>query len=207
MPRLSERQALIDDIESILKELAIHGDEKTADFSELFDLRASLDEARYLNLRKHIKKNRSMNDMLWTYSDKDFRQAVRMDKTSFVKIVELIKNHDVFNRESKTQKQAAVWVQLMVTLQFCELEGNGASIGRNARSNGFGEGTVVKFKQRCFKAILSMEKDFIKWPDEVERDVISSWFRVKHGIPNAVGIVDGTPVVFSQKPGKIALIL
>ena len=56
MPRLSERQALIDDIESILKELAIHGDEKTADFSELFDLRASLDEARYLNLRKHIKK-------------------------------------------------------------------------------------------------------------------------------------------------------
>jgi hypothetical protein len=202
MPRLSERQALIDDVESILKEMAINGDENTADFSEMMELRASLEETRYLNLRRHVRKNRSMNDMLWSYSDKDFRQAVRMDKSSFVRIVELIKNHPVFNRESKTRRQAAVWIQLMVTLQFCGLEGNGASIGRNARSNGFGEGTVVKFKQRCFTAILSMEKEYIKWPDVAERDVISSWFRVKHGIPNAVGIVDGTPAVFAQKPGN-----
>ena len=41
----------------------------------------------------------------------------------------------------------------------------------------------------------------ISWPNAEERLLISHRFERDHGIPGAVGIVDGTPVFFSQRPG------
>ena len=46
-----------------------------------------------------------------------------------------------------------------------------------------------------------MRSEAIKWPDAAERAQISARFARDHGLPNAVGIVDGTPIVFSQRPG------
>ena len=34
-----------------------------------------------------------------------------------------------------------------------------------------------------------------------QRRKISRYFAKKHGLPNAVGVVDGTPVIYYQKPG------
>ena len=48
--------------------------------------------------------------------------------------------------------------------------------------------------------LLSLKNEFLKWPDADERNMISSRFADKHGIPGAVGILDGTPVNFSQRP-------
>jgi hypothetical protein len=32
-------------------------------------------------LRSHIRKNKSMNEMLWFYDDREFRQVVRMNQS------------------------------------------------------------------------------------------------------------------------------
>ena len=38
------------------------------------------------------------------------------------------------------------------------------------------------------------------WPDAAERRSISRRYASTHGLPGAVGVVDGTPVVFYQRP-------
>jgi hypothetical protein len=111
----------------------------------------------------------------------------------------MIENHDVFaNRSHHTQ--APAWIQLMVVLSRLGCDGNGASIGRNARHGGVSHGSVCKYTERVFVAILAMKDAEICWPTAEERKIISRRFAVKHGLPGVVGVVDGTPVVMSQRP-------
>ena len=78
--------------------------------------------------------------------------------------------------------------------------GNANSLIRNAHHSGFAEGSVVKFTDRVVSAILSLHDNHIRWPDAQERAKIKLRFKSKFGINGGVGIVDGTPVIFSQRP-------
>ena len=46
----------------------------------------------------------------------------------------------------------------------------------------------------------------IRWPNAKERRNISRYFANKHGLPNAVDVVDGNTVICYQKPGEIETI-
>ena len=80
MPDITERQMLLREFDLILKMLAMVGQEDEKDFNEIYELKGALEATRYFNLRHHLRKNRSMNDMLWQISEKDFKQWVRMEK-------------------------------------------------------------------------------------------------------------------------------
>jgi hypothetical protein len=106
----------------------------------------------------------------------------------------------VFHRAGH-HKQHAVWIQLIVVLlSRLGCDGNGASVGRHAGLFGVSYGSVCKFTKRVFKAILSRKDDEIRWPSATERAEISRRFGREHGLPGAVGVVDGTYVSMSQKP-------
>lgn len=79
-------------------------------------------------------------------------------------------------------------------------DGNGVGEEKNALLCGFSTGSVNNFTKRVFTAILSLKDQVIKWPNAKERRQISRRFARDHGLPNAVGIIDGTPVVYSQRP-------
>jgi hypothetical protein len=64
---------------------------------------------------------------------------------------------------------------------------------------GIGAGAVALFTQRVFRALLSFEKQIVKWPDTDERRSISRRFDVNYGLKGCVDIVDGTRTVFSQR--------
>lgn len=200
MPKISERKALLKSLDSCLMVMAMYDEDGTDDFEEIYEIAAQLSLTRYLYGRDFvIPKNKTMNDMLWLYPRKEFRQMCRMNKNSFVRLLRLIENHQVFLNYSRN-KQAPVWIQLMVVLRRIGCYGNGISVNSSARISGISDGTVDKYTERIFEAILSLKNQVIKWPSAQERREISQRFDKKYGLPNAVGIVDGTPVVFSQRP-------
>ena len=198
MPRLSDRQSILDDIDDMVKTMAAWDDEDNID--ELVDIRAAIASCRYLNLRAFIMKNKSMNEMLWFYDDREFKQVERMTKDSFLKLLNLISNDDAFGSPLSRHKQAPVWVQLQVVLQRLGCEGNGVSVGRLARLAGFSVGSVVAFTERVYTAILRLKKEVIRWPDADERRRLSAYMRTRYGIRGGILMVDGTPAVFSQRP-------
>ncbi|KIO27437.1 hypothetical protein M407DRAFT_38880, partial [Tulasnella calospora MUT 4182] len=82
--------------------------------------------------------------------------------------------------------------------------GNGASVDDVGRIAGISEGSVLKYSERCVKAILSLEADAIWRLSEEEREV------EKHWVEQHVGCTafrdgwctgNGTLVRLHQKPG------
>ena len=82
-----------------------------------------------LNLKEHVITNKSMNDMLWIYGDREFKQLVRMRKQSFERLVEVLRHNRVFGSSDQKHKQAPVWTQVMVVLQRLGNDGSGVSLG------------------------------------------------------------------------------
>ena len=138
-----------------------------------------------------------MNEMMWFYEERDFKQIARMSKDSFLKLLGQVQDDDVFKTYTRN-KQCPVWVQLMVVLQRLDCDGNGISVVRCARNCGYSNGSVDLFTKRVFKAILKLRRAAIFWPDAVERKRISHRLATYHGSLWAVGVVDGTPVVFHK---------
>lgn len=202
MPCLSDRAKLISQLDYVLKMLIIDGKENTKDFVEIMDIRCYLGETRCLNSREVIPKTKAMQDMLFYYPDREFLQIVRMSKQAFVRTVARIENHPVFHPAGDYSRnpQVSVWIQLMITMGRLGCDGNGASVGRNARGGGVSYGSVLKYTERVFAALLSLKDEVIKWPDANERAATSRRFASSHGLPGAVGVVDGTPVNFFQRP-------
>jgi hypothetical protein len=133
------------------------------------------------------------------FTETEFLQHFRMHRSSFVHLVELIKEHDVFKTGSK-RKQAPVEHQLLVLLMYLGTSASGAS---NARLRGFfgiGGGTSELYRNRCVTAIRCLRQHAIQWPDVVERKVISRRIFDDYHWPNTVGIADGTLFPLTYEP-------
>lgn len=199
MPRTSERRWILQEIDNLLEYMILADDDESEEFEDIIELRAFIESKRFLTSKTAIPKNTTMNDMLWIWPDDAFNQEVRMGKLAFIRLVNLLKEHEVFKSNSRN-KQKPVWIQLLVVLRRLGGNGNGNSVGRSSRLAGIGAGTVQLFTNRVFTAILSLEKQVVTWPNAEERIRISGRFDRKYGLKGCVGIIDGTPIVFSQRP-------
>jgi len=77
----------------------------------------------------------------------------------------LIQDYPIFQNNSKN-KQAPVHIQLIVVLNRLGCDGNGASIDREALLVGKTFGTIEKYTDRVFTAILSLEREYVYWQSE-----------------------------------------
>ena len=200
MPRQSDREQLLNEFEKTLEILAFDSKEASADFIEIMTLYFGLNSCRYLNPRLDQPKLEGLRNLFWDLSDEQFKQYSRMDKTSFVHILGLIEDDPVFHNNSRI-KQMYPWYQLAVALHRFGTDGNGSSIDGVALQVGISHGSIANYTRRVIKALLALKDNYIRWPNAAERAEISHRFALKHGLFGAVGIVDGTPVHFFQRPG------
>jgi len=201
MPKVSDRQRTLKQLDKLIKMMAMCGEDGTPEFDELLDLKVQLLSLRYMNLKQHVAKNKSMNEMLWSYQDREFKQIVRMKKDSFVQLVVILQENPIFGSDTQRHRQTPVWTQVMIVLQRLGNDGSGICVGRCAINGGYSVGSICKFTVRVIKAITDLRKEVIKWPDAAERARISAFFGHTFGLPGAVGVVDGTPIIFAQQPG------
>ncbi|MBW0510151.1 hypothetical protein O181_049866 [Austropuccinia psidii MF-1] len=132
-------------------------------------------------------------------SAKDFKQSVRTTPEGFHFIFNKIKEHHVFKNKSN-HKQLPISHQLALTLERLGTNGNGASVGRFARSFGISEGSVVHCSRRVIKAINALEEKYIKWPD-MDRCRKISQVMAQEGFEGCIGFIDGTTFPIYQNPG------
>lgn len=143
MPKQSERRALLKSLKTTILAKVLKNSltgETTMD-----DLRQNIPELvayvlvsqnRYLVPRGSVPRAPSKEEFLFNQLDNDrFKQELRMNRSSFFAIYEMIKGHEIF--VSTPQKpQTDVKIQMMVALERLGSYGNGASVGKIARSAG-----------------------------------------------------------------------
>jgi DDE superfamily endonuclease len=194
MPKISDRQRLIQELDELIR-LSIINDDDNSDLEELMELRWSVEETRFINPRIPIPRNRSMIDMLWRYNEYDFKQEIRMCKNFFKTLVHVIENHPIFHNNARNT-QRNVWEQVYITLRRLGCEGNAISIGSSSRIGGVSFGTVGNHTNRVLTGIYDMMSNLINWPNAQERIAISSRFDRNHGLKGSVG----AHIILSQRP-------
>ena len=136
-------------------------------------------------------------------NETEFLRKYRMTRDAFWKLHDLICGHEVFQEINSTgRKQRPVRYQLALTLKAFGSEGSGLS-GPNLRDVfATGKGSCIVYIRRVVAAIRSLRSHYINWPDATERKAIAKRIFKECGLPNCVGIVDGTLLGLAARPKR-----
>lgn len=132
--------------------------------------KAIAESFRYLGPRSLVpKSNEFITMLLPILNDAKFKEGVRMSRTTFGKILDLVRNHPVFwNNSHRIQADPAHQLYLALFRLGCSR--NAASIGKVARKFGVCEGAVQNFTNCVTMALLSLENTHVCWPSERARE-------------------------------------
>ena len=158
MPFKSDRATLINELEQLLWLIIADDADNTSEFEEIMDIYVAVTGSRYMSERSYVPKSRALVDVIMQFSDREFKVIARCDKSSFIRLVEMIEDHPVFDRSSR-HKQSPVWLKLLVVLNRLGCDDNGASIQRTTILNGISYGSVKKFTERVFH----VQNHLLRW--------------------------------------------
>ncbi len=168
----------------------------------------TIERTRYLRERSPVPKAGSLH-LAWEFA-KDpahhhrFRNMLRVSPLVFDILIDLIKDHPVFQNNSN-RPQAPVDIQLAVTLYRMGRNGNGVSVMDVARNCAISEGSVELYTDRCFTAILSLHAVFVRPLTPEEKEVEKEWVDAQVGFKGLWRegwiMYDGTIVVVFARPG------
>ncbi|OWA50458.1 hypothetical protein BV898_14972 [Hypsibius exemplaris] len=209
MPRVSKRKRSTDDLEVhvIAEKICrlLFGDPGDDDLnSDLFftaeNVLHSISSFRYFGPGGPVAKSSDFfENVLPNLDGGRFRQKVRMSRDGFQKIIGLIAAHPVFSNKSNVA-QASIEKQLIVAFSRFGNHGNAAGVGFISCRFGISEDSVLLFTNRTIVALLSIESQFVKWPDTAEKNVIKSRILKRSGFPDCIGMVDGALMVLEYTP-------
>ncbi|KAG8722912.1 hypothetical protein FRC08_000012 [Ceratobasidium sp. 394] len=137
-------------------------------------------------------------EMSLRWSDPDFRRMYRMSKSTFWEIVNLIRHHEVFEKQGRGRPQRPVHYQLGVFLLRYGCHGTTARVPMLLTS--VGEGTVLLYCRRVICAIRTFGLTVVGWPTTERKEVIMADFQQKCGLNGIVGALDGVLIELSHKP-------
>ncbi|RKO91932.1 hypothetical protein BDK51DRAFT_51473 [Blyttiomyces helicus] len=180
MPFLSDRQALLDELEKLIFiSLLDDNDNAVDDFSELFQL---VTTSRFLKNRTVLFRDPDpIFARLMRMAKPEFHQLNRVSRAGFNALLARISGHPILQNNSR-------WPQ---TTPGC--------VGKMIQLFGIGAGSVVLFTKRMVQALTECRGEWVVWPDVARRKEISGVMSEK-GFPGCVGIVDGTTIPSPQKP-------
>lgn len=141
------------------------------------------------------------NEVAWL-NQTDFLRKYRMPREAFTDLLLLIKDDPVFvSGYEKGRQQRPVEYQLMTLLKFLGSEGTASSNPDLRNVFNTGHGTNLLYVRRAVQALRNIREAFLSWPDTEERDAIAAGILEKSGLPNCVGIIDGTlfPLAFAPQ--------
>ena len=125
-----------------------------------------------------------------------------MTREAFADLLQLVKDDPIFKSGfEKGRKQRPVEYQVMTTLKFLGSEGTAGSNPDLRNVFNTGNGTNILYIRRVVRALMNIRDAFVKWPNDGEKDSIAAGILEKSGLPNCVGIIDGTlfPLAFAPQ--------
>lgn len=136
-------------------------------------------------------------------TDTEFLFYFRVTRQCFWSMVNLIKDHEVFQRVNSDSRGALpkpAEHQLLVLLRYYGTEGNACTSVAIGGFFGIASGAVDNCRESALAALLSLEPQTCFWPDEEERKQIAQRIKDKWLFPHCVGFIDGTLLPLASRP-------
>lgn len=154
--------------------------------------------SRYAIPRLPIPKSTEwISLVLPNISEDRFKMMLRMNRSTFYALLSKIQTNPCFNITENRQYPVAI--QLAVTLFRLGASGDAASVRKIATLFGIGDGgTIDLFTKRVFAAILSLESEYLYWPNQNEKQqIIANTF---DEMPHCIGYIDGSEIKLAERP-------
>ena len=146
----------------------------------------------------------SDDDRVPWLNDTEFLGKYRMTRPAFRALLSLIEDDPIFQPKYKRgRKQRPVEQQLLMALAAFGGEGSAFSASHLREVFGNGRGTSLVYMRRVVHAIRNKREQLISWPDEQERKEIARRIQDLSGLPNCIGIVDGTLFPLAFRPRTV----
>ena len=137
-------------------------------------------------------------------TDTEFLRKYRMSRDAFWKLYNLIKDDSIFLPPPGNGKsQRPIAFQLMTCLKAFGEEGSGSSAANLRDVFATGYGTAIVYIQQVVHSMRNLQDQCVSWPDADERKLIAHRIHQSTGLPNCVGMVDGTLFPLSYKPNRM----
>jgi hypothetical protein len=125
---------------------------------------------------------------------------VRVTRETFNKVVKEIASTEVFEHYSERQIGTPIWKMTAVALMRFGHFGNAASIAAYSDMCGISPTTIVNWTDRIIAALIELMTKWIVWPNSAARKKMCTDNEKTFGIPNCVGIIDGTMAYLGTAP-------
>ncbi|PVU91336.1 hypothetical protein BB561_004447 [Smittium simulii] len=146
-----------------------------------------------------LKPPENFQKTIWELSDPNFYGKMRIQKSTFLFVENLIQKDPVFLNDSKNS-QIDVRFQLFIALYRLGCSSKKTSISMIANEAGIANGTVSLYTERVLTALNNVAQSYICWPNTLEKKKISSIFEYNHKMKNCIGILTTTQTILSQRP-------
>ena len=133
-------------------------------------------------------------------NDTEFLEKYRMSRDAFNYVLAHIQDDPVFQKGQRGREQRPVAYQLMTTLKALGTEGSGFSNPSLRHVFHTGRGTSTLYMDRVVTALRNLKQDFLHWPEDDAKKTIKSAIEELSGLPNCVGIIDGTMFPLGFEP-------
>ena len=166
MPKRSTQKPLEDALE-LTKNLLLYDSDSNSnsDLNEDLFYFNELLQKRYLAPRSfslhHPQYKRQKLHVLPKLS---FQQIFRTSLPYFLKLLEMIEGHSIFQKNSQNPQQDPA-IQLAIALCRFGSNGNGAALHQLENLFTVGYGTIDLYTKRTMIAILSFQRTLLNWPD------------------------------------------
>ena len=146
----------------------------------------------------------SKDDKTPRLNDYEFLGKYRMSRDAFAALLALIEDDPVFHKYTERGRpQRPVKYQLLTTLKAFGGEGAAFSSPNLREIFGNGRGTNLVYIRCVVEAIRNKGAELLSWPDNEERKQIAKRIQDISGLPNCVGIIDGTLFPLAFRPRTV----
>ncbi|KAJ7577117.1 hypothetical protein C8J56DRAFT_899213 [Mycena floridula] len=130
--------------------------------------------------------------------DREFRSMFRLGRDMFDRLVAILAPNPIFNHPNAKKPQRHVKYQLATFL--IRYGRRGSDVFDISAKMGFSHGSVYNYCKRISRAIRQLRSQYLGWPSDEMKTVISMQIEQMSGFPKCIGCIDGSHIPLTQLP-------
>ncbi|KAJ7581650.1 hypothetical protein C8J56DRAFT_1006004 [Mycena floridula] len=128
----------------------------------------------------------------------DFDDIFRLGRDVFDRLVAILAPNPIFNHPNAKKPQRHVKYQLATFL--IRYGRRGSDVFDVSAKMGFSHGSVYNYCKRISRAIRQLRTQYLGWPSDEMKMVISTQIEQMSGFPKCIGCIDGSHIPLTQLP-------